>query len=190
MPQNRTLEVAQPLARLNAQLADESIARRAKDGECLRLATGRVEGQHQLLAKGLAERIFGTECRELLDDLRVHAEVELGADAQLQCREAQIFESGRIAPELLVREVRECWAPPERKRLLQTANRVLGPIRGQKVATLTQRRFEPEDVDRIERDLESISRCARHEQLPGRPCRVIWIEEPAQRGDLRLDLRQ
>src|SRR5262249_26758255 len=57
LPQDRTLQVAQRGARCDAELLVELRTRVLVGGERVRLASGSIEGEHQLLAETLAERV-------------------------------------------------------------------------------------------------------------------------------------
>ena len=74
-----------PLAKLatglDAELLDEPEARRLVDVERVGLATGAVEGEHELPAQTLLQRVVGGEEFELADQLGVLAEREVGLDA-------------------------------------------------------------------------------------------------------------
>ena len=71
------MHAAQERARLEAQLLDEELAALAVGLERLRLPAGAVEGEHELGAQPLAQRMRADERLELADDLRVRADREL-----------------------------------------------------------------------------------------------------------------
>src|SRR5204862_141467 len=66
------------------------------DRERIGLAARAVERQHQLAAGPLAERLLGDEPLELADELHVTAESELGVDAVLLRRQAQLLQPQRL----------------------------------------------------------------------------------------------
>ena len=86
--------------------------------ERLRLPPGAVEGDHQLAAQALVERVVDHELLELGHELRAAAELELGLEAPLRDREAQVAQALDDRPgERLEREIGERLAPPQRERL-------------------------------------------------------------------------
>jgi len=88
LPQDRRLERTQRGPRLDPELLHEPPPSRAVDGQCLSLAPGAIEGEHQLAVQPLAERICGDELLEPWDDLGMPPELELGRDELLLRRGA------------------------------------------------------------------------------------------------------
>ena len=80
-------------AGLDPELLDQRPARVAVDVERLGLATRAVEREHELAAQALAQRVLGDQRLELADELGVAAERELGVDALLERRHAQLLEA-------------------------------------------------------------------------------------------------
>src|SRR5262249_39835720 len=79
-----------------------------------------VEGEHELPAEPLRERILGDQRLELTHDLRVTPELELGLDQFLARGGAQLFHAGDLdLGERLVGEIRERRTAPERERLAE-----------------------------------------------------------------------
>src|SRR5207248_3123914 len=66
--ENSLLEVAQCGARLDPQLLDERATRVLVRGERLALPPTAVEGQHELAAQPLAQRMVGDEALQLADN--------------------------------------------------------------------------------------------------------------------------
>ena len=93
MLQDRLLEPLEIAARLDAELLDERLARRAKRLERVGLAAGAVEREHQMGPQRLAVGILGNERLQLGHELRVAAEPEVGDDQVLDHRQAKLFES-------------------------------------------------------------------------------------------------
>ena len=80
----------QPLevgAGLEAELLGERAATLLVDLQRLALAVGAVQGQHELPAQPLAQRMLADEQLELADQLAVAAEGELGLELLLPCRD-------------------------------------------------------------------------------------------------------
>ena len=96
MREDRLLEPLQLRSRTHAELGVERQHRVAVRIERLPLATCAVEGQHQLGAKALAQRIPGDEPLELADELRPAAKRELGLDPVLDGAGPQLFETGDL----------------------------------------------------------------------------------------------
>ena len=71
VPEDLRLEPLQLGARLDAQLVDEPISSLLVDLERLHLAARAIEREHQLPARGLAQRVLAHERLELPDDVAV-----------------------------------------------------------------------------------------------------------------------
>ena len=69
MAENRPLELAERRAWLDAELVGERPARVPVGGECILLAAGAVEREHELLAQPLAVGLGGDQLAELRHDL-------------------------------------------------------------------------------------------------------------------------
>ena len=78
-----------------AERVDERLATCAVDLERLRLPPGAVEREHELAPRSLAERVGRDERGELLEDLRMPAESEVGLDPVLERGEPQLLEPVR-----------------------------------------------------------------------------------------------
>ena len=115
LAQDRRLEVAQRGRRLDAELLRPDTPRLPVQLERLDLAGRPVQGQHQLRAQALSQRLLVDEPLELADELGVLAERQVGLDALLETREAGFLEAGRLGlGERLVREVGERRPAPGR----------------------------------------------------------------------------
>ncbi len=80
-------------ARLQAELGVETGARRLIERECLGLAAGPVQRDHQLRDEALSIGVRVDVCPELADELAVATEGELRLDALLDGDEAQLLEA-------------------------------------------------------------------------------------------------
>ena len=86
MLEDRLLELPQLRARLEAELVGEQLPAAAVGVERVGLPSRPVEGEHQLRAPPLSERVFSDERLELGHELCVPAELELGVDPLLERR--------------------------------------------------------------------------------------------------------
>ena len=120
LAQDPRLQLLQAPAGLHAELADERATRILVGLERLCLASGAVVGLHQQLAWPLAQRLLGDERLELGHDVGVASELGVGADPLLVRDEAQLLEPADLGlGEIVVGQVGECRAPPERECLTQ-----------------------------------------------------------------------
>ena len=77
MRQDRLLEIAQPLARLDPKLIDQRPACVLVGLQRVRLAVGAIKREHQLRAQALAVGMLGDQRLEPPDDLGMCAQREL-----------------------------------------------------------------------------------------------------------------
>ena len=120
LAQDRGVHAAQERARLEAQLRDEQLAALAVGLERLRLPARAVEGEHQLGAQPLSQRMRVDERLELADELGVRTDRELRLGALLDERELELLEPRDLLPsERLVAELRQRLASPQRERLIE-----------------------------------------------------------------------
>ena len=89
LAQHGTLELLQRRARLDAELLDEHLTRRAVGLERVLLPAGAIEREDLLLPQALAVRVLRDERRELADELLVPAERELRVVPQLDRGDAR-----------------------------------------------------------------------------------------------------
>ncbi len=92
------MQLPQLAARLDAELLDEPAAGRLVDLQRVGLAAGAVEGEHELAAQALLQRVLGGERFQLADQLGVLAEREVGLDPLCQAVQAQPPPGGRSRP--------------------------------------------------------------------------------------------
>ncbi|HEY7691916.1 MAG TPA: hypothetical protein VH816_06195 [Gaiellaceae bacterium] len=93
--------------------------------ECIRLAPRSIQGEHQLLAEPLAQRMFDDQRLELTDELSVSSACELGLESILERREPHLVQPGDLDPgESIEREIRQRWSPPERERIAEEDTRL------------------------------------------------------------------
>jgi hypothetical protein len=131
------------------------------DPERLGLPPGAVEGEHQLHAEALAERMLGHEPLELRDEIGVAAEREVDVDTFLERRQPQLLETaGLELHEALVGEVGKRRPAPERERPAQLR-------RGGDEVTVRARRtrFLAEALETLQVELSRLE----VQHVPGRP---------------------
>ncbi len=111
--EDRALELAQVLARLDPELADQGGAGVAIGLQRIGLTARPVQRDHQLAAEALAVRVLGDQRVEPADRLLVSAQRQLGLDQPLERRDAQIGEaSGVGGDERLMCDVGQRLAAP------------------------------------------------------------------------------
>ena len=116
--EDRPLESLEGLARLEPELLVQHSAGILVGSESLGLSIRAVEGEHELAAKPLAERVCTDQRLELADQRPVAARSEIGVDALLDSRHASLFEARDLGLcERIEGEVRKCRATPKRQSL-------------------------------------------------------------------------
>jgi hypothetical protein len=118
--QDSTLQLLESGPRLDPELLRQSAAAGLEGREGLGLATRPVEREHQLAEQALAEGMLPMQGLELRDQLAAVADREIRLEAFLECLQPSVFELlHRLLRELLVLEVGERGAAPEREGLPQ-----------------------------------------------------------------------
>jgi hypothetical protein len=162
--EDRLLETMQLGTGLETELLDEGAPCVGVRLECFGLAAGSVEGEHELGAETLAQRVSPDEGAELSDQLRVSAEREVGVDPCLQRRQPLVLELGeRIARERLVLEIRQRPAAPEVERPTERSRRFLGLAVPELAPAFLDQQAEALEVDPIRLDVEHVAGRARDE---------------------------
>ena len=173
------LQLPQPRARLDAELADERAARRLVCLERIGLATGPVQRHQQLRAQALAQRVLGDQRLELGHELRAAPEREIGVEAVLERHQPQLLQAGDLAlAERLEREVGQRRAAPQRERLAQRP-RGRPPIWSR--ARRGEEPLEAVQVERVRPEPQLVARRPRHDDpvpvaVPG------GLERPPEPG--------
>ena len=117
LTQDRRLQRAQRLARLQPELLDQQRAPAAVDLQRLGLATGAVEREHQLTARAFAQRLRGDELLQVGQRLGVTAASQPPLRELLARAVAQLVQARDLGPQRsLVAEVGEHRSPPQRQR--------------------------------------------------------------------------
>ena len=121
------MQVAERAARLDAELVDERGPRRAEGLERLRLPAAAVQGEHQLAAQALSQRVLARQRLQLADELVVAADREIGVDPVLERGQPQLAEPRDLAlDERLVGQVGQRRPAPQRERRAQLLRRRRG----------------------------------------------------------------
>ena len=109
----------------------------------LGLAVGAVEGEHELAAEALPQRVAGDERLQLADELGVAAEREVGLDPLFERRQLQLVQARDLRLcERLVGEVGQGGAPPEGERPAQLLGGLLRPPLGPDAPRLLEHALE------------------------------------------------
>ena len=123
------LEAPKLFSRLEPELLVEQAAAGLVGVERLGLPPAAVEGQHQLPAEALAERVLADESLELGDELGMTAQLEVGVDALLESGEALLLEAGTLVTRERGVELGQRGAAPQGQRVPEQPGR-LGRRRG------------------------------------------------------------
>ena len=157
LSQHPPLELLQRGRGIDPEPVDQRAARGLVGLERLRLPTRAIQGDHELAAQALAQRVGGDVGLQLCHEVGTAAELEISRKALLGRREAQLVESrSLVADEVLVGEVGKCRPAPQRERPGQR----LGAFRRCELRGSANRILEPHGVDRRRLD---------DEDVPGRP---------------------
>ena len=114
-------------AGLQAELLDERSSGRLVNVEGLRLPAGAVEGQHQLTAETLTQRVLSDELLKLRYQLRMMSKRNVRNYALLDTHEAQLLEALSLTRDsTTVRQIAECRATPECKPISKRIFRCSG----------------------------------------------------------------
>ena len=117
-------------ARIDAQLVHQDAAAFLKDPQSLPLPSRPVQGQHQVAAQPLPQRIGGHERPQLSHEPGMPAEGQLRFRLHLDGADPLLLKPGDfLTGEALNRELRERRAAPQAERLLQQ-RQPAGLIRG------------------------------------------------------------
>ena len=161
--QDRAFEVAQRRARLDAQLVGQRAPRVLICRQRLRLPAGPVQRPHQLAAQPLAQRVGANERLELADQLGGAPTREVGLEAILDRKHAQLLEPRNLTlRERRVGEIRKRRATPETECLPQQPPRRLRIALRERRPALAGQTLEPARVDLLAGDSEAVAAALRH----------------------------
>ena len=125
LTENRLLELDDLPARLEAELVHEHAPRVLVDLQGLGLAAAAIEGDHQLPAQPLAQRMTGDEGFEVGDEITLAPEREVCVDPFLDRGQVELVQPGDLVlGERVEGEVGERRAPPEVERLTEERRRL------------------------------------------------------------------
>src|SRR5439155_5442065 len=115
--EDRPLEVLQGATGLDAEIGEHRAPRGPIRVERLRLPAGAIEGDHQLPAQSLPQRMSRHERLQLGGEIVVSAERQVGLESILRRGDVQLLEPrDLLVRKSLVREVRERRPTPEAER--------------------------------------------------------------------------
>ena len=157
LAQDRPLQGAQLRRRLQPEPVQQRRAGSAERVERVGLATGAVEGEHQLAAQRLVEGMRVDERLQLVEHLRVEPAGEVGLDALPHGADAQRVEPARLLPrEGRVPHVRQRRPPPQVEGVAQRRGRLHGLATRELRPAAPHERREAIGVDRVRRHVEHV----------------------------------
>ena len=178
MLEDSPLKLLQLPPRLQAELVDESIACSPENVEGVGLASGPVQGEHQVAAQALPERLLCHEPLELGHELGAPTAHEFRLDARLHCPKPKLVKPPRLnAGQRLVEQVDPRRPTPQRERLAQrrpssgVIARLGCPIGG------PDQLLEPIDVELARLDREQVAA-----GLAEQPARAELLSQPVDVG--------
>ena len=179
--EDRALELAQPLARLDPQLVGQRAAGVAVGLQRVGLPVGPVEREHELRPQPLTVGVLGDQALEPPEQVGVAAESELGLGQQLEGRGAQVVKARDLAlGEGLEGQVRQRPPAPQRERLLERRRRPRRAARGQLAAAFPDQPLEAPRVELLRVELERVAVLAGGDLLAA-------PQRPPQPRDVDLD---
>ncbi len=185
--EDRALELAQLLARLDAELLDERRARIAVRRERLRLPAGAVQREHQLGARPLAQRVGLDERLELPYPLGVVAQGELRLHELLGGGQPKLLQAGDLRlRERVVGEVGQRGAAPQREPLPEQLGRAVRHSVRKRRAALGEQALEARGVHLVRVDVDHVSALLRDDQTVGARA-AARLERLAQPRDVHLE---
>ena len=117
LPQHRPLELAQLLARLDAQLLGQHRPGPAVRGQRIALPPAPVQREHQKPPQPLAERIPGHQARQLPGNLRRRPQLDIGLEPALHRHQPELLQPGALPGQSRhIGHVRKRAAPPQPQR--------------------------------------------------------------------------
>ena len=188
--ENAPLELLQRGGGFESERLDERGAPCPEPLEGVRLPPGAIQGDHQLAAQSVVERVVEHELLELGHELRAAAELELGPEASLRDREAQIAQAlDDGTGERLEREVGQRRAPPLGERLPVEPDGRLGVARLPRRPCVVREALDDEEVERVWRHADPVAGGACLDDRSGRAGRALRLQEHPQLRDLAVHLR-
>ena len=180
LAQDRLLELAQLPSRLDSEPVDEGAAGVLIRGQCLRLSPRSVQGQHELAAQALAQRMLGDQRLELAHHAAA-AQRQVGLDAIAHRIEPALLQPRDLGlRKRRKRQVRQGRAAPQRQRLAEALAGRRGRALRKLRTTLADQALEAVQVQGVGLDPEDIA------GRPGDEQTAVRIEQLAQRRDIEL----
>jgi hypothetical protein len=132
---------------VDPELFGQELAEVPEGLERLGLPAGPVQGEHQLSAQALAERVLEHQGLQLADEVDVAAELEVNLDPLLERRHASRVQAGRLHhAQALGGEVGQRWAAPQGQRCAQPTRGRLQGARSASPTCLCDLHFEAVQV--------------------------------------------
>ena len=157
------MQLLQIAARLDSELVDERAPRVLVDAEGLRLASGAIQGEHEMGAQTLPGRMAIDKSLNLADDLGVAAGLEVRVDSFLDHRKPLLLQPGDLGlGERLEFEVGQRRAAPEVERFPHHGRALHGFRRG---AGSRDQVTKARQIDLVGCDRECVSGRLRHEYV-------------------------
>src|SRR5919108_916057 len=168
--------------RLQAELLAKQDAPIAEGGERVCLAACAVEGEHQLTAQALPQRVSRDEGLEFRDQPIAVAEGELRVDALLRRLEGELLQALDVRLcERLVLHVGQGASAPQRLGLAQLASRELVLACVERAGAVGCKPLEAIEIQLTGPRPQQVSR------RPGDETRAVVSERLAQPGDIRVE---
>ena len=142
---------------LDAEVLDEGGPGHPGDVERLGLPARPVQGQHELGLRALAERLLGDQGAQLVEDVGVAAELELGVDPVDAGADAQLLQPGPGDVEDVAGQPAERLAAPQRQRGGEPVRGGLVVPRRHGGARRGQAGLEPGGVQGARRDVQHVA---------------------------------
>ncbi len=184
--QDRPLEPLQRGVGLQAELVVEPPPKAGVGGQRVRLPAAAVQGEHQLPAQPLAQRVLGAQRLELADDLGVGAAAEVGVDPLLERSQPELDEPGDLGPgERLEGQIGERLAAELAEGLAQRGGgrrRVAGV---QELAPPGEPRLEAVEVELPRLHDQGVARRPGHERVAEAPPEPRHVGVHRRRGARR-----
>ena len=151
------VELPQAGSRLEPELIDEKPARLLVDGKRLRLAARAVEGEHELSAEALPQRLGRHERLQLRHQLAGAPEGEVGLDPLLQADEPEPLEpADRRLREGFVTDVGEGGPAPEREGVAERGGCSRCFASGERQPPFLEEPLEATGIDRFRREIQHV----------------------------------
>ena len=167
LPEDRLLQLAKLAARFHAEVLDELLPRIGT--ERLGVASGAVEGEHELAAESFPRPVLRGQCLEFRNERVVATECELGLASLLRRNEPQFLQPLDLrAGEVLVGQICKRRTAPECNRGIKSRERPGVLACGVLPPTLLEQSLEPMRVDLLRLDLEDVACSASSASPPAR----------------------